>query len=221
VLFDEVEKAHRDVLQVLLPVLDEGRLTDNHGRTVTFRDTVIIFTSNLGSDVRTAKPAPGFRPARDDETRVASDERQAREAYVTQVQAAIARELSPELRNRIHDIVLFQPIDRDTATVIARRHLDRLTDRIRHDGIELRCTEEALGYLVDRGFSRELGVRELQRAIDHLVVRPLSRLVLAGDTTPGTVVTLRPDGDAIQLDLGHGVPTATLLTTTTDGPGPT
>jgi ATP-dependent Clp protease ATP-binding subunit ClpC len=205
VLFDEIEKAHPEILQVLLPMLDEGRLVDNHGRAVSFRDAIVVFTSNLGSDVTKAKARPGFWPREEPRT----DEPQTGTGiewgpYERQVREAISQKLAPELRSRIKDIIVFFPLDRATVHKVVDQLVASLDQRMREQGIEVRGTPEATEALLEQGYSPELGVREMKRAFEKLVERPLAKLVLGGEVIPGSVVTITTEGGSIALSCGTG-----------------
>jgi ATP-dependent Clp protease ATP-binding subunit ClpC len=166
-LLDEIEKANAEVINTLLQVLDAGRLTDSHGRTVDFTHTVVIMTSNLGADRLLA--AAG-RPVEE-----------VREGVL-----AMARlHFRPEFLNRVDDIVLFGALDRDELRRITGMLLEGTADRLRAQGIELVATPAALDWLAERGHQPELGARPLRRTIAREVDRVLSRLIIAGELGPG------------------------------------
>jgi ATP-dependent Clp protease ATP-binding subunit ClpC len=166
-LLDEIEKANAEVINTLLQVLDAGRLTDSHGRTVDFTHTVVIMTSNLGADRLLA--AAG-RPVEE-----------VREGVL-----AIARlHFRPEFLNRVDDIVLFSALDRAELRRITEMLLAGTADRLRAQGIELEATPAAVDWLAERGHQPELGARPLRRTIAREVDRTLSRLIIAGDLGPG------------------------------------
>ncbi|TQM46045.1 ATP-dependent Clp protease ATP-binding subunit [Pseudonocardia cypriaca] len=166
-LLDEIEKANAEVINTLLQVLDAGRLTDSHGRTVDFTHTVVIMTSNLGADRLLA--AAG-RPVEE-----------VREGVL-----AIARlHFRPEFLNRVDDIVLFSALDRAELRRITEMLLAGTADRLRAQGIELEATPAAIDWLAERGHQPELGARPLRRTIAREVDRTLSRLIIAGDLGPG------------------------------------
>jgi ATP-dependent Clp protease ATP-binding subunit ClpC len=180
-LLDEIEKANAEVINTLLQVLDAGRLTDSHGRTVDFTHTVVIMTSNLGADRLLA--AAG-RPV--DEVR---------EGVL-----AIARlHFRPEFLNRVDDIVLFSALDRTELRRITEMLLAGTADRLRAQGIELEATPAALDWLAERGHQPELGARPLRRTIAREVDRVLSRLIIAGDLGPGGRVVVDVRDGALVL----------------------
>ncbi|HET6257461.1 MAG TPA: ATP-dependent Clp protease ATP-binding subunit [Pseudonocardia sp.] len=168
-LLDEIEKAHPDVIATLLQVLDAGRLTDAHGRTVDFTNTVVIMTSNLGAD-RLLAAAEAGRPV--EEVRVP-------------VLAAMRAHFRPEFLNRIDDIVLFHALDRAELRRITHLLVAETGDRLRAQGITLDLTESAVDWLAERGHQPELGARPLRRTIARELDRKLSRLIIAGDLGPG------------------------------------
>ncbi|MFL5410708.1 MAG: ATP-dependent chaperone ClpB, partial [Myxococcales bacterium] len=173
VLFDEIEKAHRDVFNVLLQILDEGRLTDGQGRTVDFRNTVIILTSNLGSQ----HVAGGNH---DDEKRRVND--------------VIRAELRPELLNRIDDIVVFHSLGREELTRIVDIQLARLSKLLADKQLKLELSDRAKEAIGRAGYDPVYGARPLKRAVQRLVLDPLAIKVLQGDFSPGD--TVRVDAGA-------------------------
>jgi ATP-dependent Clp protease ATP-binding subunit ClpB len=173
VLFDEIEKAHRDVFNVLLQILDDGRLTDGQGRTVDFRNTVIILTSNLGSQHLTGGD-------------VETEERRVREA--------IRAELRPELLNRIDEIVVFHSLGREELARIVEIQLQRLSKLLSDKQLKLELSEKARLAVGKAGYDPVYGARPLKRALQRLVLDPLAIKVLQGDFKPGD--TIRVDASA-------------------------
>jgi ATP-dependent Clp protease ATP-binding subunit ClpB len=173
ILLDEVEKAHHDVFNVLLQVLDDGRLTDGHGRTVDFRNTVIIMTSNMGSNV--------------------IQELAGEENYAKMKQAVmeiVGNYFRPELINRIDDIVVFHPLGREDVHRIAAIQLWYLRDRLAARDLGLEFTDKALDKLAEAGFDPVYGARPLKRAIQNTIENPLAQEILAGKFSPGTVIVV-------------------------------
>ncbi|BDD80754.1 chaperone protein ClpB [Tsukamurella pulmonis] len=170
VLFDEVEKAHPDVFDVLLQVLDEGRLTDGQGRTVDFRNTILILTSNLGA---------GGTPE--------------------QVMAAVRAKFKPEFINRLDDVLIFDALSSDQLTGIVDIQLDQLRKRLSQRRLELEVSDEAKGWLAERGFDPLYGARPLRRLVQQAIGDQLAKALLAGDVRDGDTVkvTLSPDGDRL------------------------
>ncbi len=174
VLFDEIEKAHPDVFNTLLQLLDDGRLTDGQGRTVDFRNTVIIMTSNVGSQYL------------QDWTNLDAKAR---------VMDELRRSFRPEFLNRIDDIVIFHPLGRNEIDSIVDLQLARIRKLLADRDLELELTSEARTFLADQGYDPQYGARPLKRALVHYVQDPLARKLLAGDVHPGdTIVVDRAPG---------------------------
>jgi ATP-dependent Clp protease ATP-binding subunit ClpC len=188
VLLDEIEKAHRDVVQILLQVLDDGRLTDGRGRTVDFGNAVIAMTSNLGADLREIggpKRRMGFAAT---DGRDARPARGVREAILEAARAA----LPPELWNRIDEPLVFEPLTREQVAAIARLMLSRVAAQLEKEhGVSLELDDRAVEALADAGgFDAELGARPMRRTIQRLVEGPIARLVLSGELVRGGAVAL-------------------------------
>ena len=180
ILLDEVEKAHPDVFNILLQVLDDGRLTDGQGRTVDFRNTVIVMTSNLGSHQI---------------QELAGDD--SAEAY-TQMKAAVMgvvqAHFRPEFINRLDDIVVFHPLDKAQIREIARIQLRGLERRLHERGIALELSDDAYALLGNVGFDPVYGARPLKRAIQAQIENPLAQKILAGEFGSGDTVRVDADG---------------------------
>jgi ATP-dependent Clp protease ATP-binding subunit ClpC len=184
VLFDEVEKARPQVLDIFLQLFDEGCVTDTRGRRVSFTETVIILTSNLGSqpDVP-ARPlgfAPGGAPVEHEEA--------VRERYHRRIMETVRGALRPELLNRIQHLVCFEPLSAAVVRQIIDKILDSLRARLRERRINVELTEAAYALLMQAGFDAQYGAREMERAVDRLLVQPLGKALLAGDFAEGTTV---------------------------------
>jgi ATP-dependent Clp protease ATP-binding subunit ClpB len=178
VLLDEVEKAHPDVFNVLLQVLEDGRLTDSHGRTVDFRNTVIVMTSNLGS--AQIQELVGDR-----------------EAQRAAVMDAVGAHFRPEFINRIDEVVVFEPLGREQIAGITEIQLGRLRSRLLERELSLSLSPEALDKLIAVGYDPVYGARPLKRAIQRWIENPLAQLILSGKFLPGTAITARVEGDEI------------------------
>ncbi len=178
VLMDEVEKAHPDVFNVLLQVLEDGRLTDSHGRTVDFKNTVIVMTSNLGS--AQIQELVGDK-----------------EAQRAAVMDAVSSHFRPEFINRIDEVVVFEPLGREQIAGIAEIQLQRLRGRLAERELSLELTPEALDKLIAVGYDPVYGARPLKRAIQRWVENPLAQRILAGDFAPGAVVHAKVEGEEI------------------------
>jgi ATP-dependent Clp protease ATP-binding subunit ClpC len=194
VLLDEIEKAHRDVLESFLQVFDEGRLTDGRGRTIDFSNTVLVLTSNLGSDVEQprARGRIGFGARRSHDADVVE--------YTDAVVAAARAALPPELYNRIDEVLAYAPLGRDDVAEVARRMLALLAqDLERMQGVRLDASERAIDALLDAGgFDPELGARPMRRAIARLVEAPIAEMILRGELARGDVATVDvEDGDVV------------------------
>ncbi len=180
VLFDEIEKAHPDVFNVLLQILDDGRLTDAKGRTVDFKNTVLIMTSNLGS--REIQEAEG-------------DEEQVREAVLQELRA----NFKPEFLNRIDDIVIFHQLSREQIGKIIDVQLERLRAMLAERNIQLKLEDSARQLLAREGYDPNYGARPLKRAIQTLIQNPLAIKLLSGDILPGQTVRASATGDTMDL----------------------
>ncbi|MGU3494975.1 ATP-dependent chaperone ClpB [Xanthobacteraceae bacterium A53D] len=198
VLFDEVEKAHQDVFNVLLQVLDDGRLTDGQGRTVDFRNTLIIMTSNLGAEYLADPRQPvGFGiPGHEGDT-VVTDE----EAYELVMQA-VRRHFRPEFINRIDEIVMFHRLKKEQMGGIVEIQLKRLAKLLEDRKITLDLSDAALGYLADKGYDPAYGARPLKRTIQKLVQDPLSHMLLAGEVPDNSVVHVDLEGGKLAFQPG-------------------
>lgn len=183
ILLDEIEKAHPDVFNILLQVLDDGRLTDSHGRTVDFKNTVLIMTSNLASDVIQSTAGA----SRADEIKDA-------------VMAVVKQHFRPEFLNRIDDSVVFQPLTEVNIKAIARIQVDRLLARIAEQGIEMTLEDEVFNNLAEAGFDPAYGARPLKRLIQRMIENPLAEAILSGavDQTRPVVVAMSDQGLAFK-----------------------
>ena len=170
VLFDEIEKAHPDVFNILLQVLDDGHLTDNKGRTVNFKNTIIIMTSNLGSQYIQQQ----FEYLNDTN----------REEVIDKAKVAVMdmlkKTIRPEFLNRIDETIMFLPLTKEQIGDVVRLQLERVKDMLEPQGIELQWTDPAINYLSDVGYDPEFGARPVKRAIQRYVLNDLSKSLLAG-----------------------------------------
>ena len=178
ILLDEVEKAHPDVFNVLLQVLEDGRLTDSHGRTVDFRNTVIVMTSNLGS--AQIQELVGDR-----------------EGQRAAVMDALTSHFRPEFINRVDEVVIFEPLARDQIAGITEIQLGRLRSRLAERELALELSSEALDKLIAVGYDPVYGARPLKRAIQRWIENPLAQLILSGSFMPGTSVAATVENDEI------------------------
>ncbi|MEX0731076.1 MAG: ATP-dependent chaperone ClpB [Aquisalimonadaceae bacterium] len=183
ILLDEVEKAHPDVFNILLQVLDDGRLTDSHGRTVDFRNTVIVMTSNLGSDVI---------------QQMAGEERY--EAMKEAVLEIVGSHFRPEFINRVDDVVVFHPLGRDHIKSIAAIQTQYLSHRLRERGMGIRFTDAALVKIAEAGFDPVYGARPLKRVIQSRVENSLAQGILQGRFAPGDQIIVDVKGEEFEFD---------------------
>ena len=175
VLFDEVEKAHPDVFNILLQVLDDGRITDSQGRTVDFKNTILILTSNLGSQELLGGIKPDGEIAEDAKDRV---------------MALLHRSFRPEFLNRLDEIVFYKPLTKDNITKIIDLQIDKLNQRLADQQIVCRLTDAAKTFIVDEAYDPEFGARPLRRYVQHTVETMLSKKLLEGSITTGSTVTV-------------------------------
>jgi ATP-dependent Clp protease ATP-binding subunit ClpC len=182
ILFDEIEKAHPDVFNTLLQILDDGRLTDGHGRTVDFRNTVIIMTSNLGTG-ELNRASFGFQTTR---SQTAID----RQRLESAVNRALREAFRPEFLNRIDEVVIFEPLTPTELRQIVDLMTADLRQRMEERGIQLEISEAARGALADEGYDPAFGARPLRRVVQRQLESPLSRRVLAGDFESGDKVVV-------------------------------
>jgi ATP-dependent Clp protease ATP-binding subunit ClpC len=187
-LFDEIEKAHPDVFNILLQILDDGRLTDAQGRTVDFKNAVVIMTSNIGADriQHFAREGGDFDQLKDE------------------LMERLRGSFRPEFINRIDEIIVFRALSEEQLLDITGLLLDRLGRRLRAQRIEVEFAEEAVRLLAREGYDPEYGARPLRRTIQRLVENELSRMVLSGGLEPGDKVKVDVDGDNLRFDADKG-----------------
>ncbi len=183
ILFDEVEKAHEDVFNVLLQVLDDGRLTDGQGRTVDFKNTIIVLTSNLGSDVLAAQP-----------------EGEKVEMVQGQVMAAVRAHFRPEFLNRLDEIILFRRLQRADMASIVKIQLERLRELLTDRKIDLDLDRSALDWLAAEGYDSTYGARPLKRVIQRTLQNPLAGLILDGSIKEGDTVRVSGGHDGLTIN---------------------
>ena len=182
ILLDEVEKAHPEVFNILLQVLDDGRLTDGQGRTVDFRNTVVIMTSNLGSADIQEKRAEGY------------------EAMKTAVMEIVKHHFRPEFINRIDDLVVFHPLSREQVRMIADIQINGLRKRLASRDLSLEISDSALDKIANVGFDPVYGARPLKRAIQDYLENPLSKEILSGTFIEGDTIIVDIDAEQIVFD---------------------
>jgi len=190
ILLDEIEKAHPEVFNVLLQVLDDGRLTDGQGRTVDFRNTVIIMTSNLGNE-QFQRPTLGFVPS-------SKPTKSEKERQKADVEKALRQTFRPELLNRVDEIIVFDPLTEEDLKQIVELLLTDVRERLGDRKVDLELTEAAKAALVKEGYDPVYGARPLRRTIERRVANPLSRRILGGEFKEGeTALVDYVDGEYV------------------------
>ena len=189
VLFDEIEKAHPDVFNILLQVLDDGRLTDNKGRTVNFKNTIIIMTSNLGSQFIQQE----FEKlnATNRESIIANTK--------MQVMDMLKKTIRPEFLNRIDETIMFLPLTKAEIANVVRLQMNAVKKMLEPQGFTLRVTDAAINYLADQGYDPEFGARPVKRAIQRLVLNDLSKRILAEEVSREQPITIDANGAGLQF----------------------
>jgi ATP-dependent Clp protease ATP-binding subunit ClpC len=200
VVFDEVEKAHPEALQLLLQIMEEGHLSDAKGRKVDFRNAIIIMTSNIGADLIKRQSTLGFSLDVD----TALEEQSSYADMKKKLMEALKRNFRPEFVNRLDSVVVFRALNRADIREIVRLELRKVSERLKEYSLTLQASEAALDFLADEGFDPEMGARPVRRVIEQLVEEPLSDALLARAFTNGDSIlvdleeTLDADGDKIK-----------------------
>ncbi|WP_157514255.1 AAA family ATPase, partial [Nocardia concava] len=185
ILFDEVEKAHPDVFNVLLQLLDDGRVTDSKGRTVDFKNTIVILTSNIGSDL--------ILSAKDGDL----------EAITPQLEERLRKQFRPEFLNRLDEQIIFHRLDKSQLRNIVGLVLDGTRRRLHAQDIALDVSEKAMDWLADNGYQPEFGARPLRRTVQKQLDNALSKKLLDGSLAPGDTVRIDADDDGLQIEAIH------------------
>ncbi len=180
VLFDEVEKAHPDVFNILLQILDDGRLTDSKGRVVNFKNTIIIMTSNVGASQIKKMSNFGFADSSDDGYDNMKDS----------IDSALREQFKPEFLNRLDDIIIFRKLTKEEAAQICTKIINGLTERLKDKHVSLVISDEAMSKLVEEGYNDMFGARPLKRIVQKRIEDRLSDEILAGRVLPGEVVNV-------------------------------
>lgn len=195
VLLDEIEKAHTDVFNILLQVMDDGRLTDSNGRTIDFRNTVIIMTSNVGTrQLKEFGRGVGFASMSD------MDDKQVSRSVI---QKALNKQFSPEFLNRIDEIITFDQLDLDAILKIIRLELRGLITRMENLGYNIEVTNDACRWIGTKGYDKQFGARPLRRAIQQHIEDPITNMIVEEEITPGASIHVVLDGEKIVINLGH------------------
>jgi len=181
VLFDEVEKAHPDIFDLFLQILDEGRITDNHGKRINFSEAIIVFTSNLGGRAFISTPSKkpiGF----------VKNYEEKKEPYEEEVMEAVKEFFKPEFLNRIQKILIFNPLTEEAVRQILHKVIKNLNKRLSSRGIEIFLDSLAEDFIIKRGYSETYGARELERTVDRFITEPISKMILEGKIKEGAKI---------------------------------
>ncbi|HEU4658302.1 MAG TPA: AAA family ATPase, partial [Capillimicrobium sp.] len=204
-LLDEIEKAHPDVFNILLQILEDGRLTDSQGRTVDFRHAIVIMTSNIGASEIARNTPLGFAVS-DDETGLTYDDMK------TRIMGELKKVFRPEFLNRIDDVIVFHKLQKDEIKEIVDLLLVRIRESLAERELQLELSEPARDFLVDKGWDPAMGARPLRRAIQRYIEDPLADFVLRSELHPNQIVLAdvpqgpENDGAEIELTLLEGAP---------------
>ena len=191
VLMDEIEKAHPDVFNMLLQIMEEGRLTDSFGRKVGFRNTILIMTSNIGADLIKSQSSLGFRKA---------DTVMNYEKMKEILRSEIEKHFRPEFLNRLDEVIFFKSLTREDLVEIVEIEVGRVAERLQQRGIALELTDEAKNFIIDKGYDPDFGARPLRRAVENLIEDPLSEEILRGSFKGKDVVVVRLKDDHLYFD---------------------
>jgi len=195
VLLDEIEKAHPDVFNIMLQVLDEGQLTDSLGRRVDFRNTIVIMTSNIGTrELKDFGQGVGFATKARQNT--------ANEHAKSVIQKALKRAFAPEFLNRIDDVVLFNTLSREDIHKIIDIELKGLYNRVNALGFEIKLSEEAKDYVLDKGYDIQYGARPLKRAIQKYLEDPMAETIIKSALVEGDVMLVDFDKEQEEITVG-------------------
>ncbi len=198
VLLDEIEKAHPDVYNMLLQIMEEGRLTDSFGRNVDFKNTIIIMTTNAGAEATSSNSGFGFERGRN------LDDVRTYEEMKTRLMASVEKYFRPEFINRLDDVIVFHSLNKENLKQIVDIELSKVRSRLKDRGLEMHLTDEAKDFIIEKGFNADYGARPLRRAIENLIEDPLSEQILRGtfkgmDTLTVTLETT-DDGKKLKFD---------------------
>ncbi|HEY3761564.1 MAG TPA: ATP-dependent Clp protease ATP-binding subunit [Verrucomicrobiae bacterium] len=190
VLFDEIEKAHPDVWNILLQILEDGKLTDNVGRVVNFRNTIILMTSNVGSDTIKRQSTMGFSPITDEATYEKMRER---------IMDESKRTFRPEFLNRLDDAIVFRSFTKPDLIQILDLEINKVMDRLRNKNITLNLDEKAKEFLVEKGYNPDFGARPMRRSVERFLEDPMAEEILKGSLHEGEPVQVTRDGDKLSF----------------------
>jgi len=189
ILLDEIEKAHHDVINVLLQVLDDGRMTDGQGRIVNFKNTIIIMTSNLGSSIVVEKS----------EKMNSENESEIYKEIKKEIHILLQSSFKPEFLNRIDDIIVFHPLTLENVKEIVNLQLMRLISKVDEKGIKLSLGDEAIELLAEKGYDPVYGARPLKRLIQREITDKVANLLLSGEADEGAVLEARVNGSGVEI----------------------
>jgi ATP-dependent Clp protease ATP-binding subunit ClpC len=198
VLFDEIEKAHPDVMDLLLQILEEGRLTDSYGNKVDFRNTVVIMTSNIGADLIRKSTEIGFG---------AKEGSLDYDTIKEKIEADVMKKMKPEFLNRLDNMVIFKPLSKEDLMEVIKLEVDKLQERISVRQIFIELDDKAKEFLINKGFQPEMGARPLRRKIEEYLADPLTdKLLTHPNEGRRYKVTLAPNGNELQFDVIETLP---------------
>ena len=180
-LLDEIEKAHPDVFNILLQVLDDGRLTDGQGRTVDFRNTVIVMTSNLGSEIIQEFASEGYAKMKE------------------MVMEIVRKSFRPEFINRVDETMVFHPLNQANIEAIANVQLERIRKRLHDQNYKIELSKDAIAFIAKAGFDPVYGARPLKRAIQQYLENPLAQDILSGKCSPGSTIQVTLESDHLKF----------------------
>jgi len=197
ILFDEIEKAHPEVFNILLQILDNGRLTDGKGRTVNFRNTIIIMTSNLGGEYIREMAGLGFTYEKDNE--IKNQQANLKEKILE----ALRNYFRPEFLNRIDEIIIFNPLNRKDIQMIVNLQLEKIITRLSARGIKLEISSEAKNYLAQKGYDPNYGARPLKRLIEKEILDPLAEKIINNEINGKQKVLVKIKDNKLVLKASH------------------
>jgi ATP-dependent Clp protease ATP-binding subunit ClpC len=192
VLFDEIEKAHPDVFNILLQILEEGRLTDSQGRVVDFRNTVIIMTSNVGARLITERKRMGFAPGDEDKEK-------SYEEMKNNVMTELKKTFRPEFLNRVDEIIVFHPLEEEHIKQIVGIMINKIAERLKQNGINMEVTDNAKVLIAKKGFDPVFGARPLRRAVQNMIEDRIAEEMLDGNVKAGDNILVDAIGDEIVI----------------------
>jgi len=201
ILLDEIEKAHPEVFNILLQVMEDGRLTDSQGRIVDFKNTIIIMTSNIGAQSITSGPGIGFR-----ELKTESETRRSYESMKNRIMDEMKRTFRPEFLNRVDDVIVFHQLSMEEILQIVDLMIDRVRQQLMHQGMDLQVTGEVRELLAHEGFDPQFGARPLRRAVQRLIEDPLAEEILLGRFTAGDTIRVEVEDGKIFFSKSADIP---------------